>query len=74
MLRFHFEYLDYILLVGHWQPREAGFVSTRDPVFGHAVHALPHLYATVIVMSQTEDHDLEQGQEGESGSSLPSEC
>jgi hypothetical protein len=54
--------------------REAGFVSTRDPVFGHAVHALPHLYATVIVMSQTGDRDIEQGQEGKSESSLPSEC
>jgi len=47
--------------------RDAGFVSTRDPIFGHAVHAPPHLYATVIVMSRMGDHDIEQGQEGESG-------
>jgi hypothetical protein len=45
-----------------------GFVSTRDPVFGHAAHAPLHLYATVIVMSRTGDpwNDVEQGQEGES--------
>jgi hypothetical protein len=57
--------------------RDPGFVSTGDPVFGHAVHAPPPLYATVIiVMSRTRD-DIEQGQEGESGSrgsSLLTEC
>jgi hypothetical protein len=46
-----------------------GFVSIGDPVFGHAVHAPPHLHATVIVMSQTGDHldVVEQGQRGEYG-------
>jgi hypothetical protein len=43
--------------------RDPEFVSTGDPVFGHAP---PYLYATVIVMSLMGDHDIEQGQEGES--------
>lgn len=75
-----YDFILNILIAYYWwgtgrhRHREAGFVSTRDPVFCHAVHALPHLYASVIVMSHTGDHDIEQGQEGESGSFLPSEC
>jgi hypothetical protein len=48
--------------------RDPGFVSTRDPVFGHAVHAPPQLYAIVIVMPRTGDHldVVEKGRGGKS--------
>ena len=74
------DYLDCMLLIHH----EAKVCDLRPWICKHTrssfwpgclCHAPPHLFATVIVMSQTGDHDIERGQQGESGVfSLPSEC